>query len=174
MKGKILIVDDMKVNQEILTNILHEEYEIMEADHGEQAWESIRKYRKVFSAVLMSLELPGLSGIQILEKMGESRLTDTLPVIIINDSRQDELEGKCLELGAADFICQPLDKKVVKRRVQNIVNSYAHKKQMEEKVENQMITLRKQYRICQQCGRVSKSGKRKSSPSCKKIYENSG
>ena len=146
---KILVVDSKKNNRKMIANILQSEYEIIEAGHGEQAWESIRKYRKVFSAVLMSLELPGLSGIQILEKMGESRLIDTLPVIIINDSRQDELEGKCLELGAADFICQPLDKKVVKRRVQNIVNSYAHKKQMEEKVENQMITLRKQYKVLQ-------------------------
>ena len=101
---KILVVDSKKNNRKMIANILQSEYEIIEAGHGEQAWESIRKYRKVFSAVLMSLELPGLSGIQILEKMGESRLIDTLPVIIINDSRQDELEGKCLELGAVDFI----------------------------------------------------------------------
>ena len=90
-----------------------------------------------------------MDAVQILKKMGESRLLDTLPVIIMSEDRQAEAEGRCLELGAADFISQPYDNFVVKKRVQNLVNTYTHRKQLEEKVENQMITLRKQYKVLQ-------------------------
>ena len=46
MNGKILIVDDMKINLDILTNILKDDYEILEASNGMEAWKIIIKERK--------------------------------------------------------------------------------------------------------------------------------
>ena len=147
--SKIIIVDANKDNRNILRNILQEEYEIMEEDKGTSAWEIIRKERKSLKAVLLNPELPEMDGFQILENMKQSRILDSLPVIMISDERQPKIEGKCMELGAADYISQPFHSTVVKKRVENLVNNYTRRKQLEEKVENQMLTLRKQYVVLQ-------------------------
>lgn len=149
MSGIVLIVDDKKNNQKVLADILKEEYEIIEAVNGAQAWEIILKERKSLSAVLLSLTVPGLNGFQILENMVQNNLMQSLPVIIISEDSQPETEGKCLELGVADFISKPFHDVVVKRRLFKIINDCKYKKNLEEKVENQMITLRKQYKVIQ-------------------------
>lgn len=149
MNGKILIVDDMKNNREVLAKILKEEYEIMEAKNGIEAWEIIIKERKSLSAVLLNLIIPEMDGFQIIEKMNQNKLMDTIPVVIISEDNQPETEGKCLELGVADFIRKPFNNLIVKKRVENIVKYDTYKKSLEEKVENQMITLRKQYKVIQ-------------------------
>ena len=147
--GKILIVDAKKNNRKTLAGILQGQHEIVEADSGIDAWERIRKERKSLNVVLMNLTLPELDGFQIIDNMKQSRIIDTLPVVVISEERQSEVEGKCLELGAADYFSQPFNDLVVKNRVDNLINYYTHKKQLEEKVENQMITLRKQYKVIQ-------------------------
>lgn len=147
--SKIIIVDANKNSRKTLKNILQKEYEIVEESKGSIAWETIRKERKSLKAVLLNTELPEMDGFQILENMNQSRISESLPVIIISDERQPEIEGRCMELGAADYISQPFNDTVVKKRVENLVNHYTHKKQMEEKVENQMLTLRKQYVVLQ-------------------------
>ena len=147
--SKIIIVDANKNSRKTLKNILQKEYEIVEESKGSIAWETIRKERKSLKAVLLNTELPEMDGFQILENMNRSRISESLPVIIISDERQPEIEGRCMELGAADYISQPFNDTVVKKRVENLVNHYTHKKQMEEKVENQMLTLRKQYVVLQ-------------------------
>lgn len=147
--NKIIIADANKDNRNILKNILKEEYEIMEEGKGTSAWETIRKERKSLKAVLLNPELPEMDGFQILENMNQSMILDSLPVIIISDERQPEFEGKCMEVGAADYISRPFHDTVVKKRVENLINNYTRRKQLEEKVENQMLTLRKQYVVLQ-------------------------
>ena len=149
MNGKILIVDDKKNNRDMLAKILKDEYEIMEAKNGTEAWEYILKERRSLAAVLLALTIPEMDGYQIMEKMNQNKLMESIPVIIISETGQPETEGKCLESGAVDFIVKPFHSLIIKRRIQNIVNSNIYKKTLEEKVENQMITLRKQYKVIQ-------------------------
>ena len=104
--SKILIVDTKKNNRKMLADILQGEYEIAEAENGAKAWESIRKERKILSVVLLSLDLPEMDGFQIIENMKKSMIIDTLPVVVISENRQQDVEGKCLELGVADFSAQ--------------------------------------------------------------------
>ena len=149
MNGKILIVDDMKINQDILTNILKDDYEIIEASNGMEAWKIIIKERKNLSAVLLDLVMPEMDGFQVIEKMKQNNLLDSIPVLAISGENQEEAEKRCMELGVADFISKPFHGIVVKKRVENIVNYYAYRKRLEEKVEHQMLTLRKQYKVLQ-------------------------
>lgn len=149
MSDKILIVDDMKVNRDILVNILKDEYEIMEAENGMEAWKIIIKERKSLAAVLLDLVMPEVDGFQIIENMKQNNLMETIPVLAISGENLEDSEKRCLELGVADFISKPFHGLIVKKRVQNIVNYYRYRKRLEEKVENQMLTLRKQYKVLQ-------------------------
>ena len=149
MDKKILIVDDKKNNRDVLKKILKSDYEIMEVQNGTEAWELILKERKSLAVVLLGLSTPGMDAYQIMENMNQNKLMESVPVIVISEDNKPEIEGKCLEAGAMDFFVKPFHTVIVKKRVQNIIDNHTYKKSMEEKVENQMITLRKQYRVIQ-------------------------
>lgn len=149
MDKKILIVDDKKNNRDALAKIFKGEYEIMEAQNGKEAWELILKERKSLAVVLLGLTTSEIDAYQIMENMNQNKLMESVPVIVTSEYSRPEIEGKALEAGAVDFLVKPFHTVIVKKRVDNVVNSSAYKKSMEEKVENQMITLRKQYRVIQ-------------------------
>lgn len=58
MRSKVLIVDDMKLNREMLTAILEDEYPIMEAESGKEAIDMIQKYQDEIAVVLLDLIMP--------------------------------------------------------------------------------------------------------------------
>lgn len=147
--SKIIILDGKKKNRKMLEEILQDTYEIAEVENGAEAWEEIRRGRKSLSAVLINPTLPEMDGFQIIDNMKQSRIIETLPVIAFSEDRTGEMEGRCLEAGAADYFGYPFKPQVVKNKVDNLVKYYSYKNNLEEKVENQMITLRKQYRILQ-------------------------
>ena len=149
MSVKILIVDDMKKNREKLAGILQDEYELMEAESGAQASNIILKERKNIALVMLDLDMPEMDGYQVIENMKQNNLLDIVPVIAIGEEKDKDAEKRSLGLGAADFISRPNNSVVVRKRVENIIRMYNHKNHLEEKVENQMLTLRKQYKILQ-------------------------
>ena len=61
-KKKILIVDDSEMNRDILTGMLEDEYEIVEAEDGEKAIEIMKEGRFGFSIVLLDITMPKLDG----------------------------------------------------------------------------------------------------------------
>lgn len=149
MSAKILIVNDMKTNQGILTNMLKDEFDIMEASNGTEGWSIIIKERKSLSAVIMDLVMLEKDGFQVLENMQKNSLMESVPVFVISRENKEEAEKKCLDFGVTDFINKPFQALIIKKRIQNVINYNTYKKHMEEKVENQMLTLRKQYKILQ-------------------------
>ena len=58
-----------------------------------------------------------------------------------------EAESRCLELGASDFIHKPFERAIVKNRIKNAMRLYTRKNQLERKVEEQAVMLRKQDQI---------------------------
>ena len=59
MRNKILIVDDVDINREILRSILEDEYTILEAENGKQALEIVDQEAKNMAAILLDLVMPG-------------------------------------------------------------------------------------------------------------------
>ena len=55
MRNKILIVDDVDINREILRSILEDEYTILEAENGKQALEIVDQEAKNMAAILLSV-----------------------------------------------------------------------------------------------------------------------
>ena len=58
MRNKILIVDDVDINREILRSILEDEYTILEAENGKQALEIVDQEAKNMAAILLDLVMP--------------------------------------------------------------------------------------------------------------------
>ena len=69
MRNKILVVDDVDINREILRSILEDEYTILEAENGKQALEIVDQEAKNMAAILLDLVMPEMDGTQVLEEL---------------------------------------------------------------------------------------------------------
>lgn len=149
MRDKVLIVDDVDMNREILEEILKSDYQILHAENGKKAVEILNSRQEEIAVVLLDLIMPVMDGFGVLEVIKKNKWTDKVPVLIISGEGGVEVERKCFDYGISDFIKKPFDSKLVKIRVKNIVDLFLYKNHLEEKVEKQTETLRKQYKVLQ-------------------------
>lgn len=152
MKDKVLIVDDMKMNRELLAEILGDEYSILEAENGRQAIEKLENMNSEIAIVLLDLIMPEVDGITVLKEMKKNKWIDEIPVLVISSENSVNVERECFDYGVSDFIRKPFDFMVVKKRVENIVGLYLYKNRLEEIVEKQTATLKKQYQLLKKRG----------------------
>lgn len=152
MRDKVLIVDDMKMNRELLSDILEDEYSILEAENGSEAIEILETKNSEISIVLLDLIMPVMDGIAVLKEMKKNKWIDEIPVLVISSENSVNVERECFEYGVSDFIRKPFDFPVVKKRVDNMVSLYLHKNKLEETVEKQTETLRRQYQLLKKRG----------------------
>jgi putative two-component system response regulator len=117
MNNTVLIVDDMKINIDSLTNILRPNYSVMAAISGENAIKLLN--RKQPDIVLLDLSMPDIDGFDVLQYMKEQPELVNIPVIFVTAEINEESEEKGLELGAVDYIKKPFNEAVVKAKVRN-------------------------------------------------------
>lgn len=138
MKKRVLIVDDSSLNREILSGILKNEFEIIEAESGEEATAKIERYGADISAVLLDLIMPGMSGFGVLDYMNERGLMSDIPVITITGDESNDSMRLAYEKGVSDYITRPFDAKIVYRRVSNTINVYSKQKQLLSEIKREM------------------------------------
>ena len=146
---RILVVDDMATNRELLREILEDDYSIETAENGENALIRLEEYREELAAVLLDLQMPELDGFAVIDAMKKNGLLKKIPVLIISSEHAVQVESQCLELGVSDFIHKPFDGSIVRNRVKNTLELFAYKNRLEQTVEKQRKTLRHQDRIIQ-------------------------
>lgn len=151
MNKKVLIVDDMEINRELLEEILKEGgYQSIQAQDGQQAMDLIREKEEEIAVILLDLLMPIKSGYDVLEFMEQEHYLDKIPVLIISGADAVSIEKRCFELGVSDFIRKPFDATLVMRRIDNICELYAYKDKLEEKIRKQTDLVHKQYELLRQ------------------------
>ena len=148
-RQKILIVDDSKLNREILKEILGETYNYLEAENGNQAIQMIGENIGI-NLMLLDINMPQMNGFEVLEIMKRSQCIAETPVIMISSEDAVNTMRKAYELGITDYITRPFDSVIVKKRVQNTLGLYMNQKhlinvvydQVYEKEENNNIMIR--------------------------------
>ncbi len=150
MRDKVLIVDDVELNRDILELILKDEYDILKAENGKKAIELIRENEEEIAVILLDLVMPELDGFEVLREIKANYWTDQIPVLIISSENSSDVEEKCYDYDISDFIRKPFDGKVVKKRIQNIVHLFAYKNCLELKIQEQTEALRSQYKLVEQ------------------------
>lgn len=138
MMKKILIVDDSMINRAILTEMLQEEYEILEAADGKEAVQLIETYQRELSLVLLDIIMPEMDGFEVLTLMKKQDWIENVPVIIISSETSSDAVDRAYDLGAVEYINRPFDEKTIRRRVQNIIMLYTKQKLLEDMVVEQM------------------------------------
>lgn len=127
----ILIVDDVDVNVEILDYIISQEgYETMCALKVQDAIELIGKKKP--SLVLSDISMPEIDGYEFCRMLKNHPKTRDIPVIFVTALGNEEEKKKAFMAGAVDYIPKPVDAVEVVMRVNNHLEGYRMKQQMED------------------------------------------
>jgi len=104
---RILVVDDEAVGRKLLRAILGgaEGYALAEVETGREALAEAA--RKLPDAVILDLNLPDLSGLQVLEKL--KALSPNLPVVMLTSHNDASTALKAVKLGAFHYLTKPFD-----------------------------------------------------------------
>lgn len=121
MKKKVLIVDDHAINRKILQKLLKDQYALLEAENGEVALAVLAQEQLQISAVLLDIVMPVLDGFGVLKAMRENPTLSSIPVLVTSQMDRRESEIHVLEAGARDFISRPYEPRVLKRRLENLI-----------------------------------------------------
>lgn len=101
---KVLVVDDSEINRTILNEILRSEYEIIEAESGEEALDILQKNKNEIVLVLLDVVMPGKDGFDVLSGMNRYRIIEDIPVIMISAESSPDFITKAYDLGAVDYV----------------------------------------------------------------------
>ena len=105
LKRHILIVEDEHVNQIILSTMLGEGYDLLYASDGIEALEQVKTHKDDIALVMLDLQMPQMSGMEVLKVMKEEDELKGIPVIVMTADQTAEVD--CLKIGAIDFIPKP-------------------------------------------------------------------
>lgn len=118
---KILVVeDDNEINPLLCEIITSMGYDPQPVYSGTEALLYLER-EQAWSMVLLDLMLPGLSGEEILQQLGEDR---QFPVIIISAKGEQQTKVSVLRMGADDFITKPFDIEEVSARIDAHLRRY--------------------------------------------------
>lgn len=137
-KRTILVTDDEKINREILTEMLKDEYNIMTAEDGEEALEIIKKNSTTISLMLLDLIMPRMGGLELLSAIKNQSELSGIPVIVLTTDQESEVIS--LNTGAYDFIPKPYPQPdVVKARIRRAIE-LSEERQIISDTQNDTMT----------------------------------
>jgi DNA-binding response OmpR family regulator len=114
--GELLIVDDDPSNRELLARrVKRMGYSARTLESGEEALEILESER--FDLVLLDYMMPGLSGLETLQKLKDSARLRTIPVIMLSASDDVGTMVDCILHGAEDYIFKPFNPILLQARI---------------------------------------------------------
>ena len=115
-KETVMIVDDVESNVKLLKAILQsDDRELVSYLDGESALEEMGKVEP--DIILLDISMPGMSGFEVCEKLQESSLLRTIPVLFISALSELKDKVKAFKAGGVDYITKPFQPEEVKARV---------------------------------------------------------
>ncbi len=118
----ILIVDDMRSMRSIVKRVLQDMgfKGLTEAGDGQEALSMLRS--KKFDLVICDVEMPKMSGIELLDEVQKDEELKQVPFIMLTAMSQREKVVEILEHDVCDFVLKPINPQMLEQRVQAFLN----------------------------------------------------
>jgi signal transduction histidine kinase/ligand-binding sensor domain-containing protein/DNA-binding response OmpR family regulator len=116
---KLLLADDNPDIRFYLKDNLKSDYQIMEAENGDKAWEVILD--QMPDLVVSDIMMPGIDGIDLCRKIKTDKRTSHIPVILLTARSTDQHIYEGLETGADDYITKPFNFEMLELRIRKLI-----------------------------------------------------
>ncbi len=123
-KKRLLIADDAAKARDLLKELLHNDYEIIEARNGLEATQILHAGHAAIDGMILDIHMPVLDGYGVLKYMKENDLHKSIPVIVLTGASDVETKIECYKRGALDVIEKPFDDKYFKLKINNLFNAF--------------------------------------------------
>lgn len=140
MINKILVVDDIAVNRDILVENFSDSYEVLEAANGKEAWDILMENDDI-AAVLLDLMMPVMNGIEVLTEMKKMGLLSRIPVFVVTAETDSKSLTQAYMLGAVDVITKPFNTDFIRNRIGNVIELYNRRNSLEDTVAEQHLQI---------------------------------
>jgi CheY-like chemotaxis protein/anti-sigma regulatory factor (Ser/Thr protein kinase) len=141
--ARVLIVDDTRLDRELLTSHLKRAgYEIETAADGVEALERLEKAPSHFDVVLLDRSMPRMDGLGVLRVLKQHARLRMLPVILqtASTAREHMVEG--IKAGAYYYLTKPYDVEMLLSVVATAARDYAHYKEVQAQLRSGLKVLR--------------------------------
>jgi diguanylate cyclase (GGDEF)-like protein/PAS domain S-box-containing protein len=115
-RASLLVVDDNEANRDVLSRrLMLKGYDVTLAAGGAEAVALVRSRR--FDLLLLDVEMPGMSGLEVLTEVRRAHSSTSLPVIMVTARTSGTDTVEAFSLGANDYVTKPIDFPVALARI---------------------------------------------------------
>ncbi len=107
MRKRILVVEDVEFNRDLLVQLLEEDHEVLTAADGEEGIRVAERERP--DLILMDLSLPGTDGWEATRRIKANPALEQIPIIALSAHAMMGDEEKARQSGCDDYLAKPLD-----------------------------------------------------------------
>ena len=118
-RNSVLIIDDEPANIMVLRQILSPEYLVYVATDGQTGLTVAMKQNP--DVILLDILMPNMDGYEVLTELRKTVETNRIPVLVVTGLKSEESEEKAFSLGADDYMSKPLNSRILKHRVRNLL-----------------------------------------------------
>ncbi|MCD2493392.1 EAL domain-containing protein [Lacrimispora sp. NSJ-141] len=121
-KKEILVVEDNEINRMMLCELLSSEYDVLDAENGQEALAVLEKHKDDVALILLDIIMPVMDGYTFLSIAKADPSLSSIPVIVTTQSDSEADEVSALSHGAADFVAKPYKPQIILHRVASIIH----------------------------------------------------
>jgi sigma-B regulation protein RsbU (phosphoserine phosphatase) len=139
-EARILIVDDVKANIDVLVQALRYDYKLNVALNGASALRSAEKNPP--DLVLLDIVMPGMDGYEVCRRLRASSPTRDVPVMFLSALEDVANKAHGFEVGGNDYLTKPFEVLEVKARVHSLLKAKAYSDAVKEKMASELRIAR--------------------------------
>jgi sigma-B regulation protein RsbU (phosphoserine phosphatase) len=121
---RVLIVDDVKANVDILVHALSGEYKLSVALGGQLAIDAVQ--RNPPDLILLDIMMPDIDGYEICRRLRAAEATRELPIMFLSSLEDVKDKARGFEVGGNDYLTKPFEILEVKARVRSLLKAKSY------------------------------------------------
>ena len=137
---RVLIVDDVKANVDILVHALSGQYKLSVALGGQQALDAVG--RNPPDLVLLDIVMPDIDGYEICRRLRAAEATRELPIMFLSSLEDVKHKARGFEVGGNDYLTKPFEVLEVKARVRSLLKAKSYADAVREAAERDLRIAR--------------------------------
>lgn len=134
---KLLVADQTEINRSILYSIFASQFELLQADGSEFAYQLLLEHHDEISMVLIHESIAARFTPEAVRTLSSLKIFDYIPVILILDSQSSHINKHHLSVPFCDVLNSPINPYIAKKRIANLIELFSTRTEMEDLVNAQ-------------------------------------